>query len=257
VPSPSESSPAEPSRVEQHEGSSERKGGLVRRVLSHRPTPEERLEQLLAERRRELAEQAAIVEQTLADLEEREQRLRDSRASIERLLRLGQRDLDLRESDLVRLGRELEERGSRVEDEEAELTRRRAELGAVELKRAALEQRDRALAAREADLDDRAARLDEHVTTEVPRASSEHAEGIGPASEAAQPGAMTALLFVPGTAYRLVETSEPVAPGATVELDGEEYVVARIGPSPLPGDARRCSYLVRGGPTRPASLGSS
>ena len=221
-------------------------GGLVRRVLSPHPTAEERLEQLLAERRRELAEQAAIVEQTLDDLERREERLRDARASIDRLLRLGQRDLDLRESDLVHLGRELTERESRLDEQQAELHRRRAELGAVELQRAALEQRDRALAAREADLTEQEARLDERKS----------AVELDPAPPTA-PDEAPQLVFVPGRSYRLLEIEHaPTTAGASLELDGAEYVVARVGPSPLPGDRRRCAYLVCGGPER-ASSGSS
>jgi CheY-like chemotaxis protein len=52
------------------------------------------------------------------------------------------------------------------------------------------------------------------------------------------------LLFVPGQAYRLVEL-EPRAlrRGATIELEDGTYVVARLGPAPLPGDSRRCAYL--------------
>jgi hypothetical protein len=32
-------------------------------------------------------------------------------------------------------------------------------------------------------------------------------------------------------------------PGATVEQDGRTWRVAKIGPSPLPGDDRPCAYL--------------
>ena len=32
-------------------------------------------------------------------------------------------------------------------------------------------------------------------------------------------------------------------PGARVDVDGVERVVAKLGPSPLPGDERRCVYL--------------
>jgi hypothetical protein len=172
------SNPSENPRAEDDRGqiAPEGLGGIVRRVFTHHPGPEERLEQLLAERRRELAEQAAIVEQTLADLEQREERLRDSRASIERLLRLGQRDLDLRESDLVRLGRELAEREGRIRREDEELTQRRAELGAVELKRAAVELRDRTLATREAELEVREAQLG---SSEEDAAGARHEEHAG------------------------------------------------------------------------------
>jgi len=206
----------------------DRLGAIARRILRHHSTPEERLDRFLTETRRELDEHTARFEETLADIERREQLLLDSRASVERLLRLGTTDLDAREEDLARLVLELTERETRVREEEAELTRRRSELGAVELQRAAVDQREQALAAREARLDAREA------------ASTSDAE-----ETTAGPSAL--LLFVPGPAYRLVEIEhEPVSTGRILELDGEEYVVSRTGPSPLPGDSRRCAYLVRG-----------
>ena len=56
--------------------------------------------------------------------------------------------------------------------------------------------------------------------------------------------------------YRLVELSLTAPPaGGTIDVEGETYEIARYGPSPLPGDARRCLYLVRG--RRSASDGSS
>ena len=47
------------------------------------------------------------------------------------------------------------------------------------------------------------------------------------------------------TGYTLVErTGEPPRLGTVIE-DGEgRYVVAKIAPSPLPGDGRRCVYLL-------------
>jgi hypothetical protein len=47
------------------------------------------------------------------------------------------------------------------------------------------------------------------------------------------------------TGYTLVErTGEPPRPGTEIE-DGEgRYLVAKIAPSPLPGDSRRCAYLL-------------
>jgi len=239
-----------PEPEDRHSQEPEGLGRMVRRMFMHSPSPEERLEQVLAERRRELAEQAAIVEQTLEDLERREERLRDSKASIERLLRLGERDLDLRESDLVRLGRELTERESRIDEEETELTRRRAELGAVELMRAAVEQRDRALEAREESISEREAALDERAPG--------HGEDPSDVIPNSTTEALPVLLFVPGPGYRLVEVERAhVSRGESVELDGIEHFVAKVGPSPLPGDPRRCAYLVRGGPERRASAGSS
>ena len=217
-------------------------GRLVRRVLSPGPTPEQRLEELLAERRRELDATAARFDASIADLERREELLRDSRASVERMLRLGRSDLEARENELTEFLRELTEREARLAAAEADLARRRQELGAVELKRASLERRERDLEARAKELDEREDRL---------------AEATGASSVAQGAAANGAeLAFVPGPQYRLVEvTVPPSAPGAPFELDGEAFVVGRIGPSPLPGDDRRCAYLVRGLPR--SSRGSS
>ena len=61
------------------------KPGIVRRVLSPGPSAEQRLEELLAQRRRELEEHAARLRESIAELERREELLRDSRASVERI----------------------------------------------------------------------------------------------------------------------------------------------------------------------------
>jgi hypothetical protein len=206
-------------------------GRLVRRVLSPGPTPEERLEEILAERRRELDETAARFDASIADLERREELLRDSRASVERMLRLGRSDLDTRENELTEFLRELTERETRVAEAEAAIERRRQDLGAVELKRATVERRERDVAAREAHLAELETQLAERSAQSL---------AVGPRMESPE------LAFVPGPTYRLVEHALPeVAAGAPVELDAETYAIARIGPSPLPGDSRRCAYLVR------------
>jgi len=220
-------------------------GGLVRRVLSPGPAPEEQLEQLLSERRRQLDEQAARLDATISDLERREELLRDSRASVERMLRLGTSDLEARERELLDFLRELTDRETRVAEAEAELARRRQELGAVELKRAALERRERDVEAREERLAQLEATLAERTPPPPPLgerpAGAEHVE----------------LVFVPGLRYRLLELDLPgLVAGRTVDVEGEPYVVSRIGPSPLPGDRRRCAYLVRG-PDGPSSTGNS
>jgi hypothetical protein len=58
----------------------------------------------------------------------------------------------------------------------------------------------------------------------------------------------THLVFVmKPTGYELAEREgEPPAPGAAVELEGEggSFRVAKVASSPLPGDDRRCAYLV-------------
>jgi hypothetical protein len=55
----------------------------------------------------------------------------------------------------------------------------------------------------------------------------------------------THLLFVWKTSgYELrEEPGEPPAVGTVVEQDGRHLQVAKVGPSPLPGDKRECAYL--------------
>jgi hypothetical protein len=188
--------------------------------------PEHELERVVHERRAELEQYAAQFEETAVELGRREERLRDERASVERLLRRSTAELEAREKELVEFERELQTRDERISAAESELARRRSEVGAVELQRAAVERREQALEAREATV------------------ASREAQSDAPAQESKPP---VELLFVPGAAYRLVEVEARVLePGATAEVDGEEYGVTRIARSPLPGDARRCAYLVRG-----------
>jgi hypothetical protein len=210
------------------------------------PTPEERLAELIGRHRRTLDEQASRFEETLTDLERREQLLSDSRASVERLLRLGANDLDAREAELSALMEDLARREVRLREQEEGLARRRSELGAVELKRLAVEQRERSLAAREERLRALEESLGEHAAPEPPRPAAPPEEGA------------VSLALVPGARYRLAETEATVSrAGDSLEIDGVEYVVLRIGPSPLPGDRRRCAYLVEGPRRGGASGGSS
>ena len=219
----------------------QRRGGIVRRVLHQGPTPEQRLEELLARRRLELDEHAARLRESIAELERREELLRDSRTSVERMLRLGTSDLEAREAELTDYLSSLTEREAAVQEAEADLARRRQELGAVELKRAAVERRERALAEREEELEALREELDERTATSADMAT-------GPVD----------LVFLPGERYRLVEI-EPAAltAGHVFEIDDVEYAVARVGSSPLPHDARRCAYLVRGRGGLPSPGGSS
>jgi uncharacterized protein (DUF3084 family) len=213
----------------------DRLGAILRRLLARGPTSEERLEEFLAEHRRQLEEQAARFDETIADIERREGLLRDSRASVERLLRLGTSDLEARESDLADLVLELTEREANLRAAEAELVRRRGELGAVELRRASVEQREQALAAREERVSAAEARLAEQEARSTavvqPRAAETPVQ----------------LAFVPGPSYRLVEIEHAqLVKGQQLTVAGQPYVVARIGPAPLPGDRRPCAYLVQG-----------
>jgi hypothetical protein len=223
-----------------HESNDEQKGGLVRRVFASGTDPEARLEQLLAARRKELEEHAERLRESIAELERREELLRDSRAAVERMLRLGTTELEARETELTAYLRELTERETALAEAEHDLGLRRQELGAVELKRAAVERRERALDAREAELEEREAQI----------AAMESARSV---QEVA-----VELAFVPGPKYHLVELDPtPVRPGLELEVGEELFVVVRVGPSPLPGDARRCAYLVRGNRARDESSGNS
>ena len=191
--------------------------------MAQASTPEEQLESLLLARRQALEEQVARLREVVADLELRELHLRDSRASVERVLRVGTNDLDLRETELSNALQDVSTREERLRAGEIDLARRRSELGAVELKREAVEQRERAV--------------------------SEHEKRIAAREEALAARerslpSVAELAFVPGVAYRLIEVEPaPLASGSTLQVDDTEYLVVRLGPSPLPRDARRCAYL--------------
>ena len=234
----------QPEHGDERRAGSERLGAIARRFLSRGPTAEERLTQFVEEWQREFDEQAARFEQTLADLEQRELVLSDARASIERLLRLSSKDLDARDADITRLMDELEDRYARLREQEAELALRRGELGAVELKRLVVEQRERALAVREATIEAAEERLAEE-------------EAPSPPAEQRDEEPAATLAFVPSATYRLIEIDPAVVEAGTLVVEGQEYLVLRTGPSPLPGDKRRCVYLVRGPGDAASSAGSS
>jgi hypothetical protein len=65
------------------------------------------------------------------------------------------------------------------------------------------------------------------------------AEGVGPTVVA------THLVFVPAPGGYALEAVEGEAPGRgdRIVVAGREQIVAKLGPSPLPGDDRRCVYL--------------
>ena len=222
---------------DQQDNEEARRGGLVRRVLNPGPRPEQQLEEIIAQRRSELDAHAERLRESIAELERREELLRDSRASVERMLRLGTADLEAREAELTSFLSNLTEREASLSDAEADLARRRQELGAVELKRASVERRERA---------------GEKELTELEQQATEF-EPVTPPD-----AAPIELVFVPGERYRLVEIdATPLTRGYVFDVEGSEYVVARIGRSPLPGDARSCAYLVRGRDRFSGSGGSS
>lgn len=58
--------------------------------------------------------------------------------------------------------------------------------------------------------------------------------------------AVATLLFVPSpSGYRLADAEAGVARGERVDLAEGAFRVLRLGPSPLPGDPRRCAFLER------------
>ena len=97
----------------------------------------------------------------------------------------------------------------------------------------ALRQIELAAAAKAAEVE----RLEEAV-------GSTNGTGQGEA-EPTTAAATTYLVFAPtsgGYGLRITEGDVP-APGARIRVDDIDRVVAKLGPSPLPGDDRRCAYL--------------
>ncbi len=68
-----------------------------------------------------------------------------------------------------------------------------------------------------------------------------------PTAALSPPPAGGCVLFLAGPeGYRLLEREhEPPLPGERIEVDGASFCVLRLGPSPLPGDRRRCAFLER------------
>ena len=78
------------------------------------------------------------------------------------------------------------------------------------------------------------------------RLSTLEAAPVGPEPDAAPVETGPHILFVPRNGgYEIVERDgPPPARGETVEADAV-YIVAKVGPSPRPGEQRTCVYLVR------------
>ena len=139
-----------PGRREPEDGIRHRLRGL----FSHTGTPaESAVEELLAERGRELELRTEQLAATVADLQRREERARELRTAVEEMLRHGSAELDERHARLNELAAELGSREEALAAAEQGLTERRGELGAVELRRAALERRETGIAEREAALE--------------------------------------------------------------------------------------------------------
>jgi chromosome segregation ATPase len=223
-------------------------------VVRREEAAEERWRQLL-ERERDLADQEAR-------LEERERAL----AAREQEAAAAGDELAEREARLDALAGELETRTRHVEAAAAQAAALRRELAAQEASMTSraraladtaerarlLERRQTEVAARETALEEERRSL-EQAREELAGAVASASTGLGLEAPArAGETAQAHVLFVPaGESYRLVELDgAPPQAGEPVEHDGVAYQVTRVGPSPLPGDRRRCAYLQRaGGPT--------
>lgn len=165
------------------------------RELFHPTLGEDEIEQALAVHTHELEVRATQLAETVADLERREERTHELRASVEQMLRRGSAELDERHAELAELAARLADReGVATETEEA-LAERRRELGAVELRRAAVERREATLTERDAEvsrmLEELAAREREVAKLEE-RARELEAQELGLVRRAAEVEALQA-----------------------------------------------------------------
>lgn len=176
-------------------------------------------------RREEAAnEREASLGRISAELTSREDQL----AEAER--RVGDLDAEIgsRQRALAASQASVLERERRLGDQEAELARLAAEL--VE--------RERLLEVEKASVSSGREELSRAVAS-ISTGLRLPAPGDGIASDATGH-----ILYVMRDGYGIVERDGP-APDldALVEVDGREFVVSRLGRSPLPGDGRACAFL--------------
>lgn len=104
---------------------------------------------------------------------------------------------------------------------------------AIERTHAAINQLELATAAKAAQIE----RLEDAV------AESNGAAAAEPEPEREAEPAYLIFVWTPdGYGLRAAEGAAPEA-GTRLSIAGAEHVVAKLGPSPLPGDRRRCAYL--------------
>ena len=221
---------------------------------------EEAVEALIGERGREIEQRTEQLQTTIADLERREERTGQLRSAVEEMLRHGSAELDDRHAELAALALDLGARDEKVRADERYIAVRKQELGAVELRRAAAERREEAATKREGALERIAAELasrERHLAEaeragvtagrEEPfRAAANASSGrrLPHRDDAAEPDTARHILYLPADGYRMVERDGRAARvDALVEVDGQKFVVTRVGRSPLPGDRRACAYL--------------
>jgi uncharacterized protein YPO0396 len=199
------------------------------------------VEHLIDERGRELEERIESLQDTVAELDAREERVLDLQAAVETLLREGSAELDQRHADLATEAQALLSREEALAQASTELEQRRSELGAVELRRAAADRRDQALDHRQAELERLAGELRTRADALLER---EAASATPPAVEPTRTDAH--VLVIAGAGYQLRVMPGPApAVGTDVDVGGVVYRVAGTGRSPFPGDDRRCAFLER------------
>jgi len=230
------------------------------RALFSNTEDEDAVEALIVERGREIEQRTEQLQTTISDLERREEQTGKLRSSVEEMLRHGSAELDERHAELAALALDLGARAEKVRADERDIAVRKQELGAVELRRAAVERREEALVEREGALERVAAEL---ASRELRLAEAERASPIAgreapsralasvssglplpDRDDAPERDAAGHILFLAGEGYRVVEREGRAAlVDELVEVDGQEFVVTRVGRSPLPGDRRACAYL--------------
>lgn len=251
--------------------------GRLRGLFSPTDGSELEIEELIEARGRDLELRTAELTSTIGDLQRREEETRSLRSEIEAMLRDGAEELDQRHAQLSALSTETIRREAELEKVEQALEERRQELGAVELRRAAVERREATLssqqgelelirdelAARVADAEERVSDLDRRRAEieqrsaelsaralELDAIAEEFAELERSAAEREPVPAGPSydhtahVLLVPGSTYRLVHREgSPPTSGDRLLVDERDYVVTRVGRSPLPGDHRGCAFL--------------
>jgi hypothetical protein len=210
---------------------------------------EDSIEALIVERGREIEQRTEQLQITISDLERREEQTGQLRSAVEEMLRNGSAELDERHAELAAMALDLRARDERVRSEERDLAVRKQELGAVELRRAAVERREKTATEREQALEQIAAEL---ADRELHLAAAEKARVIATRgdllqsdrNDATEQDVSAHVLYLADDGYRIVERDGMATHvDALVEVDGRQFVVTRVGRSPLPGDRRTWAYL--------------
>ena len=174
---------------------------------------------------------------------------KEHHAEIERLTRVAKD----RNTEIERLTRDAEDRdaGSTIADE---ATGHAAEIERLTTKQEP-QRRDRTAHGDVAGCDAEIERLrheNEHLRAQAGRFATRLRREPGPAgrTETSAPEASSHLVFVQlGGGYELVESDGPPPPLHTLlelpEFSETEFVVTRLGHSPLPADERSCIFVQR------------